>query len=172
MHATAHSSTINNTNPTISPHNNDALSAAPWPPNKDNNKWPATMLAANRTANAPGRIKFLIVSIITITGIRTAGVPTGTRWTNIFLYWNIIDHKIQPIQNGNARDSVNLRWLELVKIYGNSPKKFEKIINKKNLIKLKILPNGTKLPNTAVNSATMPFIMRLVVIVIWFGANQ
>jgi len=57
-------------------------------------------------------------------------------------------------------------------MYGSSPKKFEKIINKKNLIKLKILPKGTKLPNTAANSATIPFIIRFVVIVSWFGANQ
>jgi hypothetical protein len=37
------------------------------------------MLAANRTAKAPGRIKFLNVSITTIKGINAAGVPKGTK---------------------------------------------------------------------------------------------
>lgn len=34
------------------------------------------MLAINRTAYVPGRIKFLIVSMQTIKGINTDGVPT------------------------------------------------------------------------------------------------
>lgn len=37
------------------------------------------MLAAKRTAKAPGRIRFLTVSIRTIIGIRGVGVPKGTR---------------------------------------------------------------------------------------------
>lgn len=43
------------------------------------NKCPAIILAANRTAKVPGRITLLIVSIHTINGIRTAGVPWGTK---------------------------------------------------------------------------------------------
>ena len=37
-----------------------------------------SVFAANRTANVPGRIKFLIVSMLTIKGIRIGGVPWGT----------------------------------------------------------------------------------------------
>jgi len=44
-------------------------------PNKVNNKCPAIILADNRTAKVPGRITFLIVSIRTIKGIKTGGVP-------------------------------------------------------------------------------------------------
>lgn len=48
-------------------------------PNRDISKCPAIMLALSRTANDPGRIIFLIDSIITIKGIRGYGVPIGTK---------------------------------------------------------------------------------------------
>lgn len=48
------------------------------------NKWPAIILADNRTAKVSGRIKFLIDSINTIKGINTEGVPWGTKWINIW----------------------------------------------------------------------------------------
>ena len=44
-------------------------------PRSVNNKWPAIILAERRTARVPGRIIFLIVSISTIKGIKTEGVP-------------------------------------------------------------------------------------------------
>lgn len=37
-------------------------------------------LAVNRTPRARGRINRLIVSMITSTGIRGVGVPSGRRW--------------------------------------------------------------------------------------------
>ena len=43
-------------------------------PNKVNNKCPAIIFAANRTANVLDRIKFLIVSIHTIKGFGIGGV--------------------------------------------------------------------------------------------------
>jgi hypothetical protein len=43
--------------------------------NRGNNKSSAIMFAANRTARVPGRIKFLIISIHTINGIRMGGIP-------------------------------------------------------------------------------------------------
>jgi len=52
-------------------------------PRSVSNKCPAIILAASRTARVPGRIKFLIVSMHTIKGISTAGVPCGTRCANI-----------------------------------------------------------------------------------------
>ena len=43
-------------------------------------KCPATILAANRTDNVIGRIKFLTNSIKIIKGIKAPGVPEGTKW--------------------------------------------------------------------------------------------
>lgn len=65
------------------------LALGPVFPSKVISKWPAIILAANRTAKVPGRIIFLIVSIITIKGIRTGGVPCGTKWANICMVWLI-----------------------------------------------------------------------------------
>lgn len=44
-------------------------------PKSVSKRWPAIILADNRTASVPGRIIFLIVSINTIKGINTGGVP-------------------------------------------------------------------------------------------------
>jgi len=112
MHATAHSRTTKRTKPIITTEKRDVI----CPPRRERRRWPATMLAANRTARAPGRIRLLIVSIITIKAISAPGVPGGTRWVNIWLYWNTQDHKIPPIHKGNAKDTVKTRCLELVKI--------------------------------------------------------
>lgn len=43
-------------------------------------RWPAVRLAVSRTPSARGRIKRLIVSIITRAGIKGVGVPSGRRW--------------------------------------------------------------------------------------------
>lgn len=63
------------------------LKRGPWEPNNVSNKCPATILAANRIDKVKGRITFLTVSMITITGIRNLGVPTGTKCANSLLYW-------------------------------------------------------------------------------------
>ena len=55
--------------------NNVCLSDGPLFPSKVNNKCPAIMFAVRRTANVPGRIRLLIVSMITINGINMVGVP-------------------------------------------------------------------------------------------------
>jgi hypothetical protein len=46
------------------------------------------LFAVKRNASVPGRIRFLIVSIITMNGINIVDVPWGTRCSNI-------RHKIQ-----------------------------------------------------------------------------
>jgi len=51
------------------------VSLGPVFPIKVISKWPAIMLAARRTANVPGRIMLLTVSIHTMKGIKTEGVP-------------------------------------------------------------------------------------------------
>lgn len=48
-------------------------------PKRVSNKCPAIILAVSRTAKVIGRITFLIVSIHTIKGIKTLGVPWGTK---------------------------------------------------------------------------------------------
>ena len=88
----------------------------PWEPNNVNNKWPATILAANRIDKVIGRMIFLTVSIITIIGIKNEGVPKGTRWANNLLYWKIIENNIVPNQIGKARTNVIDKCLVLVKI--------------------------------------------------------
>ena len=87
----------------------------PVPPNNVSNRWPAIMLAASRTANVPGRIIFLTVSIKTINGIRTPGVPWGTKCANICCVWLTQPKIMKVIHNGRDKDRVITRWLELVK---------------------------------------------------------
>ena len=124
----------------------------PCEPNNVNNKWPATILAANRIERVIGRIIFLTVSIITIIGIKNDGVPKGTKWASKLLYWNMIENNIVPNQIGRAKTKVIDKCLVLVKIYGISPIKLEKIIKKNTEIKIKIVPGIIISPNTASNS--------------------
>lgn len=46
-------------------------------------RWPAIILAASRIAKVKGRITILMVSIITMKGIRIMGVPIGTKWARV-----------------------------------------------------------------------------------------
>jgi hypothetical protein len=52
-------------------------------PSRVISRWPAIMFAVRRTASVPGRIRFLIVSIMTMNGISIVGVPCGTKCSNI-----------------------------------------------------------------------------------------
>jgi len=80
------------------------------------NKWPATILAARRTDRVIGRIKFLTSSITTISGIRTSGVPAGTKWAkNLFMALNINPISIK-IHTQTAIPSVKEILLEGVKV--------------------------------------------------------
>lgn len=58
-------------------------------PRRVMSKCPAIMFAASRTAKVPGRMTLLIVSIHTMKGINTGGVPWGTKWANICWVWLI-----------------------------------------------------------------------------------
>lgn len=87
MQATA---TSNNNSKTILIINNNKFNVfklGPCEPSSVNSKWPATILAANRIDKVIGRMMLLIVSIITIIGIKNLGVPTGTKWASKLLYW-------------------------------------------------------------------------------------
>lgn len=91
-------------------------------------KCPAIILAANRIDSVKGRIILLIVSIITIKGIKIVGVPLGIKWINLFLVLINIICIIKPTQNGKANVSVNAIWLVGVKFIGNKPGKLLQII--------------------------------------------
>lgn len=85
-------------------------------PNNVKRRCPAIIFADKRIARVPGRITFLIVSIRTINGINTKGVPCGTMCANIcFVLFNQ-PNNIKLIHKGNAKESVKVMWLVLVKM--------------------------------------------------------
>lgn len=59
------------------------LILGPLLPSNVSSRWPAIMFAVKRTASVPGRIRLLIVSIMTMNGISIVGVPCGTRCSNM-----------------------------------------------------------------------------------------
>lgn len=70
---------------------------------------PATILAANRTDNVIGRITFLISSIMTIKGIRTYGVPIGTKCAkNLFIFLTV-ENNINPNQMDKAKEILKVK---------------------------------------------------------------
>lgn len=141
-------------------------------PNKVNNKWPAIIFAASRTAKVPGRITFLIVSIQTINGINTAGVPCGTKCANMCWVWLIHPYNIKDNQRGRARLKVKTKWLDLVNTYGNKPIKLLNKINENNEIKIKELPACPLVLNNVLNSLWS--VNKILFQIIWYreGMNQ
>jgi len=99
-------------------------------------KCPATILAERRTDRVIGRIIVLISSISTIKKIRTGGVPLGTKWAINMLKFKTNEALIILIHIHKEIDKLNVRWLDLVKTYGNKPNKLFIRINKKILIKI------------------------------------
>lgn len=85
-------------------------------PNNVRSKCPAIIFAANRIASVPGRIMFLIVSIHTINGIKTGGVPWGTKCANMWIVLLIHPNIINLIHSGIAKARVITICLVLVKI--------------------------------------------------------
>lgn len=118
----------------------DVIKLGPVFPNSVSRRWPAIILAVNRTAKVPGRIILLIVSIHTIKGINTLGVPWGTKWVNIWFVWLIHPYNINDIHNGRANLRVIIKCLVLVKIYGKRPIKLLKRIIENNEINRREFP--------------------------------
>lgn len=85
-------------------------------PIKVTSKWPAIILADSRIAKVPGRMMFLIVSIMTRNGKRIDGAPCGTRWASIWVVLFIQPKIINVSQRGSLKDKVKLMCLVLVKI--------------------------------------------------------
>ena len=62
------------------------------------------------------------------------GVPWGTRCSNMWLVFLIHPNNINLIHKGRARVNVRIRWLVLVKMYGNNPRKlFIRIIRNRDV---------------------------------------
>jgi hypothetical protein len=73
--ATAASKTSNRICAIINTVNSVCLIDGALFPSKVNSRCPAIMLAVSRTASVPGRIKLLIVSMMTMNDISIVGVP-------------------------------------------------------------------------------------------------
>jgi hypothetical protein len=102
--------------------------------------WPAIIFAVRRTASVPGRIRLLIVSIITMNVISMVGVPWGTRCSNMWLVFLINPNNINLIHKGMARVSVSVKCLVLVKMYGNNPRKLFVRIIRNNDVRMNEFP--------------------------------
>lgn len=107
------------------------------PPIKCIRRWPAVILAVNRTANAIGWIKRLIVSIIISIGIRGIGVPCGRKWANdaLVLWRNPVI--TAPAHRGMAIPKFIDNWVVGVKEWGRRPRRLVEPINIINEISIK-----------------------------------
>ena len=72
------------------------------------------MFAARRTARVKGRIKDLIISIRTIKGTNTGGVPLGTRWAIKEVKVFTAAAHVRLNQRNALSGSVMLMWLDAV----------------------------------------------------------
>ena len=80
------------------------------------NRCPAIMFAVRHTASVPGRIRLLIVSMITMKGISVVGVPWGAKCSNMWFVFLIHPNNINLTHNGKASVSVSVRCLVVVKM--------------------------------------------------------
>jgi hypothetical protein len=74
-------------------------------------------------------------------GIKAAGVPCGTRCSNMWFVLLIYPNNINLTHNGNARVNVIVKCLVLVKINGNSPRKLLNRIRENSEINMNVLPS-------------------------------
>ena len=84
------------------------------------------MFAVSRIIRVKGRINILIVSIITIKGIKIVGVLMGTRWEKNCPVFIKIVFSVRAVQIGKDSSSVVDICLVGVKIKGKSLSKFIK----------------------------------------------
>lgn len=141
-------------------------------PRRVNKRWPAIMLAVNRIASVPGRIIFLIVSMHTIKGIRTGGVPWGTRWANMCIVLLIHPKIINLTHNGSASVSVKAKCLVHEKMYGNKLRKLLNKIIEKREMKIKVLPFILLIFKRILNSLWSVVVILIHIKLIRDGINQ
>ena len=71
-------------------------------PSSVSNRCPAIMFAVRRTASVPGRIRVLIVAMITMKCVSMVGVPWGTRCSNVWFVFLILPNNINLTHSGKA----------------------------------------------------------------------
>jgi len=105
-----------------------------------NTMCPALMFAASRKDRVIGRTVTLVVSIRTRNGFNQSGAPSGRKWAIDF----IIDLKnldiIMDSHNGRPKINVKIRWLEVLKKYGISPRRLIVIIEKNKVATVWLSP--------------------------------
>ena len=69
-----------------------------------------------------------------------AGVPCGTKCSNIWLVFLIHPNNIKLIRSGRAKVNVSVKCLVLVKMHGNSPRKLFVRIIRNNDVKMNEFP--------------------------------
>jgi len=91
---------------------------------KVSNRCPAIKFAVRRTHNVIGRIRFLIISIITIKDTKAVGVPCGTRCVNMWFVF-LVQPNIRIVAHiANDMGSVIVMWDVKEKMFGNKAIKF------------------------------------------------
>lgn len=87
-----------------------------WDERRVNKRWPATILAANRTDSVIGRITFLTISIKTMNGINAGGVPMGTKCANMSFGKLNQAYITCPTHNGIAKENAKVKCAVEVKM--------------------------------------------------------
>ena len=85
--------------------------------------WPAVMFAASRKERVIGRTIFLVVSIRTRNGFNQSGAPLGSSLAKKVYGANRREDRISISHSGRAKESVKIRCLDRLNIYGTSPAK-------------------------------------------------
>lgn len=109
-------------------------------------KWPATILAHNRTDKVIGRIMLETISIKTMKFIKRRGVPIGTKWAIISFVLFFHPKIIKEIQIQKEAGKEIIMWAVGVKIKGNRAKKFTRKIDKNRDIKIIKFPFLMRFP--------------------------
>jgi len=92
---------------------------------------PALILAASRKDNVSGRTKILVVSIRIRKGFNQSGAPSGSKCaTDALGDFENVD-KIKDSHIGNPNESVKIKWLDKLNVYGTRPAKLIIIIMEK-----------------------------------------
>jgi hypothetical protein len=134
---------------------------------------PCTQATGTNAASVPGRIKLLIVSMITINGISIFGVPWGTKCSNIWLVFFIHPNNINLIHKGRTKVNISVRCLVLVTMYGNSPRKlFVKIMRNSDVNMNEFTLFSFPFLMTVFISWCSLFIRRFTIILFRDGTNQ
>lgn len=93
------------------------------PPIRWISRWPAVILAVNRTAKAIGWINKLIVSIIISIGVKGIGVPCGRKWARADFVLLRNPRITAPAQSGIAIPRFIDSWVVGVNVCGRRPKR-------------------------------------------------